>query len=899
MIKTLPILLLLSTTPYDMATKKYRPDSPSQVIAKGGSFNPQKIGSAAGALRGEFDRQNANQNLIDEQDRINEDRQLKNLEQRKLNAQAFGKDMVALAELSGTLTSALVGVQEARNQEARERGLSKAYADGVPEAEQAEFDTNYENLKQLDAQGRAAAADAEAKGVPPERVRQIRKLSGWEAVGYAEGQARLGGFLYGDYYREAKRTMKFMVNGEEITYAQAKTLPQRQEVEAQIRQSYLAKYKDMKPALLNKFMFPQMKKYEAAAAQEWQNEQDTLLQNERKDEAKQFIFSGIQTNNAGEIVYQALDLFKDDLGGDAAARQFIATHLEDLADKGLLTPDQARAILEHPFIDRSGALTTIGKKFSEFADLDEKALNYDYTKSQEAEKIRKINQRDYTEKLKQQEQAMLQEQPPRRFTEDHKKQMLDDWEKDFGGDPPEYLKNLVTREDEDDESKREQLDQLLYSKKYITEGDLIGASLKIRQEYADKVVDTSSVASLPKAFTSEATKTIQAHIKSAGVLSGAGAMTAHPNAPYAEARAMEMYRSRVAEHLKTMTANEAHLKALDDVKVALTPVGDDGKPLAGAGLDETPIVRMKGTPLVSEEQEAKRSAALKYVGNNPDKLATTVIPNTKTELEALEQLAKTGKGNIPQLYHIIARNTNGMYSGWDIAEAQLQASGKGLTLNRPPVEQEVQKLNPNLQTMLNLKPSNARTYAVMTGGYQVAGPAVSSGLQGNWKTFLDLVASVESEAHGGYDAYNLGGSAGGHVAHGSGNSNDGRFGKPLTQMTVQEVLDLGKAPTGRHIHAAGRYQFIPTTLAETVIEAGIDPRTTLFDEATQDRLAVARARWRIRTDRGMAGLRREWIGLTNVRDAVLRPAMNAIVDTKSPYNQPDVLSPAVRRKVYK
>ena len=73
----------------------------------------------------------------------------------------------------------------------------------------------------------------------------------------------------------------------------------------------------------------------------------------------------------------------------------------------------------------------------------------------------------------------------------------------------------------------------------------------------------------------------------------------------------------------------------------------------------------------------------------------------------------------------------------------------------------------------------------------------------------------------------------------------------------------------------------------------------MFDEATQDRLAIARARWRIRTDRGMAGLRREWIGLTNVRDAVLRPAMNAIVDTKSPYNQPDVLSPAVRRKVYK
>ena len=218
---------------------------------------------------------------------------------------------------------------------------------------------------------------------------------------------------------------------------------------------------------------------------------------------------------------------------------------------------------------------------------------------------------------------------------------------------------------------------------------------------------------------------------------------------------------------------------------------------------------------------------------------------------------------------------------------------------RPSVEQEVQKLNPNLQRLLNYKPTNASTYAAMSGGYSVAGPATASGLKGNWKTFLDMVASVESESHGGYDAYNLGGSSGGHVAHGSGNSNDGRFGRPLTQLTVQEVIDLGAAPTGRHIHAAGRYQFIPSTLIQTVGEAGIDPKTTLFDEATQDKLAMARARWRIRNDRGMAGLRREWIGLTHTRDAVLRPAMQGIINTDSPYNQPDVLSPSVRKKVYK
>ena len=45
----------------------------------------------------------------------------------------------------------------------------------------------------------------------------------------------------------------------------------------------------------------------------------------------------------------------------------------------------------------------------------------------------------------------------------------------------------------------------------------------------------------------------------------------------------------------------------------------------------------------------------------------------------------------------------------------------------------------------------------------------------------------------------------------------------------------------------------------------------------------------MRTDRGMSGLRREWIGLNNVSDAVLRPAMQGIMDERSPYNNQKIL----------
>lgn len=894
MIKLLPIILLLTTTPYDMA-KKYRPSNDSQVIAKGGSFNPQKIGSAAGAMRAEFDRQNANQNLIDEQDEINKGRQLSNLEQRKLNAQAFGKDMVDLAALSGTLTDTLIGVQKTRNEEARQRGIMKAYTDGTNPESQAEFDERYEALEKLDEQGRAAAADAYAKGVPADRVRQIRKLSGWEGVGYAEGQARMGGYQYGDYFREAKRNVKVMINGEEKTYDQAETLPERQEIEDAIRQSYIARYSDMKPEMLQKAgFFDSLRKYEAAEAIQWQKDQDIRLQNEKDDETRSYILDAVRSEDGGARVYKALEKFEKDYGSAAGVRKFISGHLQDLAESGLLSVEEAQKIQRFQFKNRSNKWTTLGEQFPEFATLDRTALKIDLDKAKDNDRQEEINKEEFEVKLKEEERDMLNEEPPRRFTEDDKKKMIADWQRDFGGEIPDYLNTLLTRETEDDKLKQEQLDQLRASRGYLTEGDLVGSSTKVYLANKDKIADTRAMASVPQELIRHAHKSIEAQLRSTLTQAGLSSSADDPVAAELSQRGIELHRQLLSDYLNGgMKVGAANDEAIRRVQEMLKPQE------AGGDLTTTELYKPKyGYQDETEENQRTQRNALTWVGNNKEKILTEQIPGTTKELNELVKFAETKRGSIPRLYKLIANSTNGQYSDWDIAEMQLKATGKG-TLMRPKIEQEVQKLNPNLQRLLNFKPTNASTYQALTGDYLVAGPATGSGLKGNWKTFLDMVASVESESYGGYDAYNLGGTNNGHTAHGSGNSNDGRFGKPLSQLTVQDVINLGLAPTGRHIHAAGRYQFIPGTLRETVREAGIDPKTTLFDEATQDLLAVTRARWRIQNDRGMAGLRREWVGLNYVKDAVLRPAMKGIVNTDSPYNQPELLSPAVRKKVYK
>lgn len=111
---------------------------------------------------------------------------------------------------------------------------------------------------------------------------------------------------------------------------------------------------------------------------------------------------------------------------------------------------------------------------------------------------------------------------------------------------------------------------------------------------------------------------------------------------------------------------------------------------------------------------------------------------------------------------------------------------------------------------------------------------------------LDILAKYESETAGGYDAMNEGGADGGRTPLGySGPSQDNpRIGKAISKMTIGELMQYQAA--GR-IHAAGRYQFIGSTLAEEVRRQGI-PDNVVFDSVLQDIMAISYlkhiGRWR-------------------------------------------------------
>jgi hypothetical protein len=155
---------------------------------------------------------------------------------------------------------------------------------------------------------------------------------------------------------------------------------------------------------------------------------------------------------------------------------------------------------------------------------------------------------------------------------------------------------------------------------------------------------------------------------------------------------------------------------------------------------------------------------------------------------------------------------------------------------------------------------------------------------GDGASFLDLVAGVESR--GDYDAFNLGGSKGGHVPHGSGfgDAATKRWGRQLTQMTVGEIMEIGASPSSenRWVHAAGRYQIIPGTLRGLVQRYKID-KNAPFDAAMQDQLAMYLAYQRLVQSNKINGLRNEWIGLNNVSAGQIEGSLGAA------FNNPQLL----------
>ena len=211
-------------------------------------------------------------------------------------------------------------------------------------------------------------------------------------------------------------------------------------------------------------------------------------------------------------------------------------------------------------------------------------------------------------------------------------------------------------------------------------------------------------------------------------------------------------------------------------------------------------------------------------------------------------------------------------SAIEFAGKQLEATGyKGFKI--PQIELDVTASdNPQVRKLLRYQNTPSRTLRA-----SIEDPELVN--------VLDQIAGVESEGSGEYDAYNLGGYTADDPIGSGDSSQDGRFGKPISQLTVGEIMSLHRQ--GK-VHAVGRYQFIGPTFKEVVEGLGL-PRNTVFDNRVQDAMALYRLRWRINLQNSTTGLINEWAGLKRLKRAELQQVLQDAQDVLDPYNSPELL----------
>ncbi len=785
------------------------------------------------------------------------------------NANQSGKDLESLAAFSSSLTEQLIENKKKKNDEEMQRGMMMAYTEGVSQEQQDAFDAEEQEINNLNESTIKAANKIEQKTGNVFLGEKVRGMSGWAAYGYAMGKAQQGGAEYAVFQAQAAANTSVVVTNEagvqqEITLETAKTPAEFAAVQSQIRSEFLKQYSGMNPALLNKYLFPSMREQEGKALLTFSKERGEAIKSDRITAANDTLYAGVvDPANAGEAVTTYIKNTAADAGGVGNARKKAAEVIKVGIKNGTIDSTALDNILEARITAFDGSTQTIGKYWREFGSLKDELANEQVRDFESEQNTKKMNAQKYAQNITREWRD--NEERGEYLTEDQKDLLIKESMDQFGY-VDSSLQNLRTKQDVGDENIEELLQNKMRNGQPITFADLRNASPELFRQYVGQIKKGGG----PNALSTTNQKRAEAEIKSivtAKTGETDGMTDKSPKWNRMNNRAQDYFQLRYQEAAQLATnPQEAYASAMKQTEAAIA---------SGAFTEEydAALSQEHGEKVVSGKRTIEQWALDKEVPFG--RLASTqVIPGTEEDIKALINYQENGLNKIPPIYEQLSSGIRDM-SAFDLARAQYKAA-TGKDMVPPAAEQITSEQSAEFQRLLKYRPTSARTRQAMVGSGDTR--------------FLDLVASEESEAYGGYDAYNTGGANGGETAFGSGNSaEDKRFGKPISQLTVGEIKSL---QAKGQLHAAGRYQFIRGTFAEVANELGLS-NDTVFDPATQDRMAISRARWRV-NNFGLRSLNDEWIGLRKVPQAKIDAAYKSL----DPFNQPDVLTPGVRKLAY-
>jgi hypothetical protein len=834
-----------------------------QITAQGETFRPNKAVDYVREFDEAIEQSNSTREVYERSVRTR-------AEQEVQAAQKELKQLGDLSDLSQSLMDKLVDTQKKVNESQKAKGLADSLRNGIDDYGQLEVNEEEQLLAEGQQEVNKAADEYQVQGGSRQNRNVIRNQGGWYGYGKYIGDMTQLGENFSSTLLEAKNNgFSIEINGRSITGENAANDAEYQAWQNAVAQEYLKQAPDASDAVASKYLLKPIRKALGDDALIWSTANSERMEAEQKDNAIGGLYAKIKANDDTAIN----TFFTAYPGTKREARTALYEYLEVQVKSGAMSKEEALDLYDNsPISWNDGSQTTLAAQFPQDRAEFESDLE-----AKETAAIAQDAQADNA-----QVQSMvndikgLQRQLGRSLTDAELKEF--EAKLPAGTDPKILNDAIYTVEEGQLDNARETLEDL-YEAGELRPDMLDIYPPSIQKEFADKAELSGTYAKDLSGASKRVQDDAEAAARKALEYADGAVTTKSPKYLRAEREATRQFKQF---YQKARRQGRDHEDALDWATDKLN------------ALPETTLTAERASvplPVKAEESRA-------FIRENG---ASQLIPDSTAELAQAVEYLKTGKGSMPGLY--ITLSENQYYTPRELVASQAQAAGMDIKdIALPDKNNGVQEFPPQIQELLKRYQSPARTLQA----------AVSvSPSTGDAKWVLDAIASKESGA-AGYNAVNQIGLAGGHSTGAELGAFSGDFrkmsqhgGKPVTSMTIGEIMDL-QDNTGANrrisdkqwiaagrLHAVGRYQIVGDTMISLVKRLGL-PRDTLFDEATQDRLALELVKRRAEAGNLTSGLRSEWIGLQYMnpqRYATLVEKAQRVV--ASPFNDPNVITPGV------
>ena len=830
------------------------PEQQYNPQALSGGFNPIEQVDLAPAIQAEQERQ-----MRPERERLAEI--AANDRVRIKNSGQYGRDLQALGQLSETLSNQLLEYQKKENEKAMQRGMMQAYTEGVSPADQKDFDERESMLDATKVAAEKDAADAEANGASVFTGEKIRQLSGWEKYGYVKSRMQIHSQGFPLFIAQ-NSDRQFTIGDETFTLNSAKTPEQQAAALQGLLAEYVDPYKEYSPVMASKYLFKPLQGIMQQQMVLFAQQRGKEIREERKAERANNFVKGLEllepTANVADWLQQEV---KNHPLGMRAGRAEYYEVLKNGIEQGTISLDQAERFVSDGTSFNGGKRESWVDKFpNDFGGL---------TKLIEEQRIsqnNRENQLDATEKdrfVKDLRTVALSDDG--QYSQAEKNDGIKQWKARYPGQPvPAELSGLYSTSDAMKDAQRERLQAISDANGgVIAPQYTIGIDPTVLSEFEEQVGAGVAVEGISKTQKTQVDNFLTGVNNELNLYTTGTTSFKNTDAAIQAMNVEKRFNSLLNQNIKKYDPDTAVAETINQMKQEIAPIV--------AGTVPNPYTTVTGA---DEAAFNNRRKAQRYVAGK-DMLAEAdkglILGIEPPDLETAHTYLTTGKGELPYIFKYLA-GRDPRISAIELAGRQLQAAGyKGFKI--PEVEKKITESdNPQVRNLLRQNNTPSRTLRA-----SIEDPELVN--------VLDQIAGVESEGSGGYDAYNLGGYTADQPIGSGDSSEDDRFGKPISQLTVGEIMRLHKQG---NVHAVGRYQFIGPTFKEVAEGLGL-PKNTVFDQRVQDAMALYRLRWRINLQNSTTGLINEWAGLKRLSRAQLEQLLQDAQDVNDPYNRPELL----------